>query len=58
MGGEILSLYDKDEMEIILGQLTEDITIKDTENEAVNWSPEDLKQLFIKVSFVVHALAT
>ena len=50
MSGEILSLYDKDEMEIILGQLTEDITVNDTENEAVNWSPEDLKQLFIKVS--------
>ena len=50
VGGEVLSLYDKDEIEIILSQLTEEITVKDTDTGAVQWSPEDLKNAFIKVS--------
>ena len=47
VSGEILDLFDKDEMEVILSQLTEDLN---AEPDAANWSPEDLKQVFIRVS--------
>lgn len=52
MGGEILSLYDRDEIEIILGQLMEDITVKDVDLQGAELSPEDLKQLFVKVQLM------
>jgi hypothetical protein len=37
-------------MEIILSQLSEDITLKDS--EALHWSPQDLKRVFITVSYI------
>ena len=51
MNGEVLLLFEKDEMEIILSQLTEDLTMKATELK--NLSSEDLKQVFIKVTDVL-----
>lgn len=53
MNGEILLLFEKDEMEIILGQLTEDLTLK--ASELRNLSSEDLKQVFIKVNDVLSS---
>lgn len=48
VGGQVLELFDRDETELILGQLAEDIVIK--ESMPSDWSPEQLKEVFVKVS--------
>lgn len=47
VGGEILELFEHDEMELIRGQLMENLTLKGGDTHC---SPEELKQIFIKVS--------
>ena len=47
VGGQVLELFDRDEMELILGQLAEDIVVK--ESVPADWSPEQLKEVFVKV---------
>ncbi len=47
VGGQVLEMFDRDETELILGQLAEDIVVK--ESMPADWSPEQLKELFIKV---------
>ena len=48
VGGEILDIFDRDELEVILSQLAEDMVVNTTEPDTMSWSADDIKQLFIK----------
>ena len=52
VGGQVLELFDRDEMELILGQLAEDIVVKESMPDA-DLSPEQLKEVFVKVSDLI-----